>query len=166
MRTGTHQALTVTVAAGQEPAGPGSSNSEVRGWGQHGSESSSGHGAGREKPGHPVSRHSHTWASGPAGSSSRLPGNLMPATQVRLLPPSPEPRAPVTCSRRDVCLPARRQGLTARQLGSLHLDGRKSSRVNLSWLTGRYLPHPTCQPSQLPFFPRGQPPGLICLFCE
>lgn len=37
---------------------------------------------------------------------SRLPGNPMPAAQVGLPPPSPKPRAPVTCSRRDAHPPA------------------------------------------------------------
>lgn len=41
---------------------------------------------------------------------SRLPGNLTPASQVGLLPPSPEPTAPVTGSHRDMCPPAHLQG--------------------------------------------------------
>lgn len=42
-----------------------------------------------------------------AWSSSQLPGNPTPATQVGLPPPSPAPRAPVTCPRGDVRPPAR-----------------------------------------------------------
>lgn len=41
---------------------------------------------------------------------SELPGNPTPAAQVGLRPPSPEPRAPVTCSHRDERPPARPRG--------------------------------------------------------
>lgn len=67
-----------------------------------------------------------------AGSSSRLLGNPMPASRVELPRPSPKPRAPITCSHRDAHLPAHPKGPIARQLGSLHLDGRKSPGENLS----------------------------------
>lgn len=68
----------------------------------------------------------------------------MPAIQVGL-PSPPLSWALVTCSRGDMRLPAAQEGPTACQLGSLHLDGRKSSRENLSWQVGQHL-----RPSQYP----------------
>lgn len=48
----------------------------------------------------------------------------MPASQVGLLPPSPEPTAPVTGSHRDVCPPAHLQG-PHRSPAGLPIPGRQ-----------------------------------------